>query len=83
MFGQDLLVIEEEYQLKFVDCCVNEGLGTILRVTADLVPLKEFAAVNGCTLNKDDLVARLRKLRLNTTGELLAISCRERDQQER
>src|SRR5205085_449160 len=83
LFGQDLLVIEEEYQLKFVGCCVSEGLGAILRVTADLVPLKEFASANGCSLNKDDIVERLRKLRISATGELLAMSCRERDLQQR
>lgn len=83
LFGQELLVIEEEYQLKFIGCCVSEGIGAILRVTADLAPLKEFAAANGCTLSKDDIVDRLRKLKLNTTGELLAVSCRERDQPQR
>jgi hypothetical protein len=83
LFGQDLLVIEEEYQLKFIGCCGNEGLGAILRVTADLAPLKEFASANGCSLNTDDVVERLRKLRINATGELLAVSCRERDLQQR
>jgi hypothetical protein len=83
LFGQELVVIEEEYQLKFIGCCVSEGVGAILRVTADLAPLKEFAAANGCSLNKDDIVDRLRKLKLNAAGEFLSVSCRERDQQQR
>ena len=81
-FGQELLVIEEEYLSKFIGCCVNEGVGVILRVTADLAPLKEFAAANGCSVRDDrrDTVERLQKLKVKPAeGELVRLSCRTRD----
>ena len=84
LFGQELVVIEEEYQLKFVGCCVNEGIGAVVRVTADLAALKQFAAANGCSLNTDaEVVERLRKLKLPARGAFLSISCRERDMEKR
>ena len=80
LFGQELMVIEEEYQLKFIGCCVNAGVGAILRVTGDQAPLNEFAAANGCSLSKDDVIERLRKLKVKSlTGEFVSLSCRERD----
>jgi hypothetical protein len=81
-FGQELLVIEEEYLSKFIGCCVNEGSGVILRVTADLAPLKAFASANGCSVRDDrrDTVERLQKLKVKPAeGELVRLSCRERD----
>jgi hypothetical protein len=81
-FGQELLVIEEEYLSKFIGCCVNEGVGVILRVTADLAPLKAFASANGCSVRDDrrDTVERLQKLKVKPAeGELVRLSCRERD----
>jgi hypothetical protein len=86
LFGQELLVVEEEYLTKFIGCCVNEGVGVILRVTADLAPLKEFAAANGCSLRNDrtDIVATLQKLKVKPVeGELVAMSCRTRDMMDR
>lgn len=81
-FGQELLVIEEEYLSKFIGCCVNEGTGVILRVTADLAPLKAFAAANGCSVRDDrrDTVERLQKLKVKPVeGEFVSMSCRARD----
>jgi hypothetical protein len=82
LFGQELLVIEEEYQLKFIGCCVNEGVGVLLRVTADLAPLKEFASANGCSMrdSRADIVEILQKLKVKPIdGELVRVSCRTRD----
>ena len=81
-FGQELLVIEEEYLTKFIGCCVNEGVGVILRVTADLAPLKEFAAANGCRVGNERLetVEMLQKLKVKSVeGEFVSMSCRTRD----
>lgn len=82
LFGQELLVIEEEYLTKFIGCCVNEGVGVIARVAADLAPLKAFASANGCSVRNDraDIVAMLQKLKVKPVdGELVAMSCRTRD----
>lgn len=82
LFGQELLVIEEEYLTKFIGCCVSEGIGVILRVTADLASLKAFASANGCSVGNDraDIVATLQKLKVKSVdGELVSMSCRTRD----
>jgi hypothetical protein len=81
-FGQELLVIEEEYLSKFIGCCVNEGVGVILRLTTDLAPLKQFAAANGCSMRdtRADVVEILQKLKVKPIdGELVRLSCRTRD----
>ena len=82
LFGQELVVIEEEYPSKYIGCCVSPGIGFILRVTGDLAPLKEFASANGCALEQgQDVLERLRSLKVATlSGEFLQVSCRERDQ---
>lgn len=82
LFGQALLVIEEEYLTKFIGCCVNEGVGVILRVTADRAPLKVFASANGCSISDEraDIVATLQKLKVKPVdGDLVSMSCRTRD----
>jgi hypothetical protein len=85
LFGQELLVIEEEYMRKYIGCCVSPGVGAILRVTTDIAPLKKFSSSNGCSVQEgQDVVQTLQSLGLKPTrGDVLSISCRERDQREK
>ncbi|BAT58931.1 hypothetical protein GJW-30_1_01459 [Variibacter gotjawalensis] len=79
--GQELVVVEEEYLTKYIGCCVNEGIGAILRVTGDRAPLEAFAKENLCKLREQQHVLEdLRNIGMkNISGEYTAISCRERD----
>lgn len=79
--GHELLVVEEEYLTKYIGCCVNAGIGAILRVRGDLARLEAFSKENLCKLRKqEDVVEDLRNIGAKDTGgTLTAISCRERD----
>lgn len=83
-FGQDLILIEEEYMLKFVGCCVSEGAGLVLRIVGDLRPLEEFAKANQCRVEEYKSEAQLKEfthIRFSVPlGRYAALSCRVRDE---
>jgi hypothetical protein len=81
LLGQELVLIEEEYLTKFIGCCVNAGVGAVVRVTGEDSRLKEFASANGCSVEKGSAVAEtLKRVGLKPgPGEYVALSCRERD----
>jgi len=83
LLGASLVTIEEEYQTKFIGCCVNAGVGAVVKSDAGLEKLKRFAAQNACSINEDPkfVAERLSPMHVKMAagGGYAAISCRERD----
>jgi hypothetical protein len=81
LLGQELVLIEEEYLTRFIGCCVNAGVGAVVRATADTSAIDAFAAANRCSIAKGrDVIATLESVGLKPAqGEYLQLSCRERD----
>jgi hypothetical protein len=82
--GQELILIEEEYMLKFVGCCVSEGAGLVLRIIGDFRPLEDFAKANQCRIEEFKSEAQLKEfthVRFSVPpGRYAALSCRARDE---
>jgi hypothetical protein len=83
LLGHELVLIEEEYLTRFIGCCVNAGVGAILRGSADTSAIDAFAAANGCAVTKGrDVIGTLESVGVKPSqGEYLQLSCRERDVQ--
>ena len=81
LFGQELVVLEEEYPSRYIGCCVSPGIGAIVKVGAGFDQLERFAAASRCKISRDkDILDTLRMLGLATGSAAYAsISCRERD----
>lgn len=80
LLGQKIIVLEEEYLVEFIGCCVNEGIGAILEIRSDEAPLKAFAKKNGCLLSEENAREDLAALGLpRPAGRTVSISCRLRD----
>ena len=79
----ELVMIEEEYMLAFVGCCVNAGVGVILRVEGSATNVEDFAEQNGCRVEDNlDFQQKIGELRIRAKvapGNYLSLSCRERD----
>jgi len=78
-----LVAIEEEYQTKYIGCCVNAGVGAVVKLEGGLDKLKRFAADNACSIEEDRqrVAERLEaaKAKVEPAARYLSISCRERD----
>lgn len=82
--GHELVLIEEEYMVDYIGCCVSPGLGVTLKVERELSEISDFAHKNKCTLTKDINFKREMNdigLSVNTSGKYISLSCRERDLQ--
>ena len=80
-FDQDLVMIEEEYLVKYVGCCVNPGIGFIVKLESEPVALKKFANENKCSVDEsplDEFIAKLLGSKF-AQNKYLSMSCRERD----
>lgn len=82
MLGQTVVALEEEYFLRFVGCCVDEGLGVIFRLSGPRDALAAFADTNKCSLSIDqrDVRAHMREAGLDgRAGQFARLSCRMQD----
>ncbi len=83
LLGHELLLVEEEYMTQYVGCCVNHGVGAVLRLHGDAGALQRFAQDNGCRVSlpfdaKEEL--SWTGLPLDwPKGDYARLSCRERD----
>lgn len=81
--GHDLKIIEEEYLLTYIGCCVNPGAGITVKINGSTKSLKKFAKSNGCTLTEDvDFQQELHSFGIKAKrqpGSYASLSCRERD----
>jgi len=81
--GHTLIMIEEEYLLKYIGCCVNEGVGITLKISGNSNNLKHFASENGCRFSEEiDIQHELKSLGIKSNfpkGNYVSLSCRERD----
>ena len=81
--GHTLIMIEEEYLLKYIGCCVNEGVGITLKISGSSANLKHFASENGCSFSEEiDIQHELKSLGIKSNfpkGNYVSLSCRVRD----
>lgn len=81
--GHTLIMIEEEYLLKYIGCCVNEGVGVTLKISGNANNLEHFASENGCSFSEEiNIQDELKSLGIKSNfpkGNYVSLSCRERD----
>ena len=81
--GHTLVVLEQEYMVKNVGCCVSPGLGLTVKLVGGAGNLEAFAKQNGCKLSTGvDPVADLKAVGIKATlppASYATLSCRERD----
>jgi len=82
--GHQLVLIEEEYMISYIGCCVSPGMGITVKVKGDVNVLKDFANTNKCSLtinNQSDFNKEVSFVGTvaKEKGEYATLSCRERD----
>lgn len=81
--GQRLVMVEEEYMTQYIGCCVDEGVGAVVRVGGSTAAMEAFAKANACRFEPDyDPEQALTANRLGIglpPGKYARLSCRERD----
>ena len=84
IFGHTLTLVEEEYQSRFVGCCVSEGGGFLVRVAGSLDRLEAWAEKNMCSITEFDSEREFLKsvpIRMELPkGHYADVSCRVRDE---
>lgn len=83
VLGHELKVIEEEYMSEYVGCCVNEGVGVVLKLTGSMQKLENFAKKNKCLVEPIDYAYYYERLGIVSTipekGVFVEMSCRVND----
>lgn len=82
LFGHKLVVLEEEYLIEFIGCCVNNGLGLVVEKTGSLVELETFALGNECAIHEPDQARyslKLAGMKQKRGATYVSISCKEKD----
>jgi len=83
ILGHELKVIEEEYMSEYVGCCVNEGVGVVLKLTGSMQKLENFARKNKCLVEPIDYSYYYERLGIVSTtpekGVFVEMSCRVND----
>lgn len=84
LLSHELVVVEEEYQSKFVGCCASEGGGFVVRLVGNLAKLEEWADRNQCSVTGYDSERDFLKsasIRFEMPkGKYAEVSCRIRDE---
>jgi hypothetical protein len=81
-FGHKVLLLEEEYLVEFIGCCVNVGIGMVIEETGDTSELESFAKANQCRKEGEDYwKGSLENAGLKPKAgvKYSYISCREKD----
>ncbi len=80
--GHSVLLIEEEYLVEWIGCCVNVGIGMVIEESGDTAGLEGFVKANQCRKEGEDYW----KGSLENSGlkpkagvKYSYISCREKD----
>ena len=83
VLGHELKVIEEEYMSEYVGCCVNEGVGVVLKLTSSMQKLEKFAQNNKCVVEPIDYSYYYERLGIANAipekGVFVEMSCRAND----
>lgn len=83
VLGHELKVIEEEYMSEYVGCCVNEGVGVVLKLTGSMQKLENFAQKNKCLVEPVDYAYYYESLGIVNAipekGVFVEMSCRVND----
>jgi len=83
VLGHELKVIEEEYMSEYIGCCVNEGVGVVLKLTGSMQKLENFAQENQCVVEPIDYDYYYESLGIFNAipekGVFVEMSCRAND----
>ncbi len=82
LFGHAVRVIEEEYLVQFIGCCVNTGLGLVIEKAGDISELDAFLKASQCRVNTPsgpEYTMEIVGLKPKPGSTYLEISCREHD----
>lgn len=83
LLGHELKVIEEEYMSEYVGCCVNEGVGVVLKLSGSMQKLENFAQKNKCLVEPIDYSYYYERLGIVNAipekGVFVEMSCRVND----
>ena len=79
IFGQEIVVIDEEYFKEWVGCCVSPGVAITVKINADTSDLQNFARKNKCGIGRDGDMYYGPKLPNAPIGTYVTLSCKERD----
>lgn len=75
-------ILEEEYMIKYIGCCVDHGIGAVLELNKPIEDLRAFAKQNKCKLTEEIDIksyAKDNSLKLKPmSGKYSYLSCRER-----
>jgi hypothetical protein len=81
--GHDLIVIEEEYMVTYIGCCVRPGAGVTVRVVGSPKNLEQFAKSNSCRFTENvNLSKELSSVGISASvpdGNYVSLSCRVGD----
>ncbi len=82
--GNTLVAVMEEYQVKYIGCCVNPGAGVYLRVVDRIEPLRQFARASMCRLeeygDRKSFLAAVPFTAGMDEGKYAALLCQESDE---
>ncbi len=84
LFGNRIVVIDEEYFSGWIGCCVSRGLAVTVKLDGNLAELTSFAENNKCRLSRDSEESYAGpQITLPTApiGTYATLSCKERDAQ--
>lgn len=83
VLGHELKIIEEEYMSEYIGCCVNEGVGLVLKLSGSMQKLESFAQKNKCSVEPIDYNSYYERLNIVNAipekGIFVNMSCREND----
>jgi hypothetical protein len=82
LFGHKLMVLEEEYLVEFIGCCVNEGLGLVVEKNGSVTELETFAIANECAIKEPSDATyslKLAGVKPKRGATYISISCKEKD----
>jgi hypothetical protein len=82
LFGQEIVVIDEEYFDGYIGCCVSPGIAVTVKINGSLDKMKAFAAANQCKLSLDsdeNYFGPQIPIPSAPPGTYAKLSCKERD----
>lgn len=81
IFGQEIIVIDEEYFKEWIGCCVSPGLAITVKLNTETSALEYFARNNKCQIGLDGDKYYGPTLPNAPKGTYATLSCKERDAQ--
>jgi hypothetical protein len=86
--GNELVLVEEEYLIKYIGCCVNQGAGVYVRVVSTTDPLEKFARENMCRFDVYEDAKAVLAEKINfpaklPAGRYASLRCHANDEEKK